>query len=60
MRGSTGAKSTGLASFLPTSFLKQLFVQSKADSRSLLEVSRVLHLAQDNIKCSRSPNFHNI
>jgi len=40
-----GAKSTGLVSFVHTSFLKQLFVQSKAESRNFVEVSRVFHFA---------------
>ena len=38
-------QSTGLASFLPASFLKRLFIQSEADLRNFVQVSRVLHLA---------------
>jgi hypothetical protein len=48
-----GAKGTGLASFVPASFLKRLFVQSEAESRNFGEVSRVLHLAvKTNVKSS--------
>jgi len=34
-----------VASLMPASFLKQLFVQSEVESRNFAEVSRVLHLA---------------
>jgi len=45
-----GAKSTGLASFVPASFIKWLFVRSEAESRNFAEASRVLHLAAKGIK----------
>ena len=40
-----GAKSTGIASFIPASFLKRLFVQSEVELEKFGEVSRNLHLA---------------
>ena len=40
-----GAKSTGIASFIPASFLKRLFVQSEVELEKIAEVSRNLHLA---------------
>ena len=39
-----GAKRTGIASPIPTSFLKRLFVQSEAELEKIAEVSRNLHL----------------
>jgi len=45
-----GGARTVFASLMPTHFLKQLFIQSEAESGKFGEVSRVLHFAVKHIQ----------